>query len=133
MFTLKSPRTLKFVLPLLALIVVAVTTFAFRSNTTPNRPLVNDKVYQFTGDATDADAVRDLANWEYIESASPCSDIEQPKACTIVVDATHATNATLAGSGISITALNDLGNGSTYRVSEAVDGTYNATAFNQEQ
>ncbi|WP_157097840.1 hypothetical protein [Niabella ginsenosidivorans] len=134
MLHIKSLRTLKFVLPLLALIVVTFAAFAFSSKRMPSRaPVVNDKVYEFMGDATDPDAVRDLSNWQFIGTASPCSDINKPKACTIAVDAAHATNSTLAGSNLTITALNDKGNGSTYRVAEAKDGTYSASAFNQDQ
>ncbi|MCF3111674.1 hypothetical protein LL912_23000 [Niabella sp. CC-SYL272] len=132
MSTLKSPRTLKFVLPLLALTVVAVTTFAFKSKSdaAPAKAFSNTYVYEFTGDASIQSQVEDLSRWQYNASGSSCLSIDAAKACTILVDAAHAANSTLSGSNLTITADNDK-NAGYFRVIEAVDDDYAATPTNQ--
>lgn len=133
MFNNKKPNRIKWLFPAMALVAVCIAAISFKSQTSiaTDARVTNDKVYQFTGNAQVEAEVTNPANWQFAGTTSPCSDIDEPMACTIVVDAAHATGSTLAGSGISITADNDL-NASYFRVTEAEDGSYAADPFNQE-
>lgn len=137
MKNIKSLRTLKFVLPMIAVILAVTFAFAFsvKSETAfPKATFSNTYVYEFTGDPTKIAEVTDPSLWIYNATGSDCSDIDQPKACTILVDAAHASTPSLAdGSNLTISANNDKGNGSTFRVTQVSDNAYEATPSNQPQ
>ena len=136
MRTNKNTRIIKFGIPIVALAIAVITSFAFKSNVkynTYNGKTANDKVYEFRGNATIKNQVQDPALWHLNPSGSACSSIDDPRACTILVDAAHALDSTLSGSNIVITANNDKGDGTTFRVTEAKDGVYSATPSNQLQ
>lgn len=130
----KSPRTIKFILPVMTLMIAVIAFFSFKGNPDApesKAPVVNDKVYEFTGVLTDQTSVQTPSNWHFNASGASCDGLAQPKACSIIVDAAHATGPTLDGSNITITALNDI-DASFYRVTQAKDGSYSADVSNKK-
>lgn len=134
MSRIKSLRTIKWVVPVLMVIITLSAAFALGTkgnNVSPATSSNNVHVYEFMGDPTDKQEVEDLSNWVYKSTGSSCDDVNSPKACTILVDDSHKSIPTLAdGSNLAISANNNM-NSTYFRVVTASDGTYSATVSNQ--
>lgn len=94
MSTLKSPRTIKFVLPLLALVFTIGIAFAFTKKQTVAKPVTTAMLhfkYQL-GTYTEAQ-VEAQSNWELIEPEEACEDEADNAACSFAINVPEGDQA----------------------------------------